>query len=488
MQQPAWLSYRGLTSTNALFLLTLTLGCLFHFLRLDSLPMGFYVDESSIGYNAHLIALSGVDEHGVRWPLYFQAFGEYKNPLYIYLLAGFYRVFGYSLWATRALSGCCWLVGSLCLFELARRLFVDSRTRLYVALCLAFTPWLFSLTRVSYEFVILYPLLAAHLLALYRGFEEGSPRWALVAGVAIGLCLYAYTAFRLLALLYAVAVLLCYRSRQYRKVQVPFIFGAGICAIPFAIYAFDHFSNLTARFKQTTYLRDPTLSVLQKAWLFIEHYASYFGPSFLALFGDPNRRHHTGFGGEFLLTTVILLVMSVVALARDRSSRFKIYLLVGVLLTPVAAALTTQFYNSVRTYSMIAFVVMLSAYELRSLSPSVARGVVALTAFCAALYVGQYFYFYPPYSAVAFENYDFKGTLNEALNRSPTRIVLSSTGNQPYINLLFFGSLFGTRVPLQIGTSDDLRPGDIYIDYDPKHGTNGLYWIATDTTKALSQR
>ena len=240
MQQPASLSYRGLNITNILLLVTLTLGCLFHFLRIDSLPMGFYVDESSIGYNAHLIALTGSDEHGAHWPLYFQAFGEYKNPLYIYLLAGFYRVFGYSLWTTRAFSGCCWLVGSLCLFALTRRLFVDSGIRLYVALCLAFTPWLFSLTRVSYEFVILYPLLAFHLLALYRGFEEGSSRWALVAGLTIGLCLYAYTAFRLLALLYTVAVLLCYGSRSFRKAQIPFVLGAGISAIPFAIYALHH--------------------------------------------------------------------------------------------------------------------------------------------------------------------------------------------------------------------------------------------------------
>lgn len=485
MQQSAWLSHREQTITNVLLVTTLTLGCLFHFLHIDVLPMGFYVDESSIGYNAYLISQTGADEHGVRWPLYFQAFGEYKNPLYIYLLAGFYRLFGYSLWTTRALSGCCWLAGSLCLFLLVRRLFVDSRTRLYVAICVAFTPWLFSLSRVSFEFLILYPLLALHLLALHRGFEENSPRWALVSGVAIGLCLYAYTAFRLLALLYTVAVLLCYPCSRFRRAQIFFILGAGACAIPFAIYAFHHFGNLTARFKATTYLSDPTLSLLQKAWLFVGHYASYFSPNFLALFGDTNRRHHTGLGGEFLMTTVILLVIAVVLLIRDRGNRFKIYLLVGLLLTPIAAALTTQIYNSARTFSMIAFALMLSAYGLRSLSPYLARGAVALTALCAALYVAQYFYIYPPYSAVAFENYDFKGTFDEALSRSPTRVVLSSQGNQPYINLLFFGSLAGTHVPLQVGSSDDVRPGDVYISYDPHRGPEGLYWIRDYTAKTL---
>ena len=54
-----------------------------HTYRIATLPEGFYVDESSIAYNAHLIAQSGHDEHGVAWPLYFKAFGEYKNLLYI---------------------------------------------------------------------------------------------------------------------------------------------------------------------------------------------------------------------------------------------------------------------------------------------------------------------------------------------------------------------------------------------------------------------
>ena len=45
---------------------------------------GLYVDEASIGYNAWTIAHFGVDEHGIHFPLFFEAFGEYKNPIYVY--------------------------------------------------------------------------------------------------------------------------------------------------------------------------------------------------------------------------------------------------------------------------------------------------------------------------------------------------------------------------------------------------------------------
>ena len=67
-------------------------------------PRGFFIDESSIAYNAYLVSRTGRDEHGQAWPLYFRAFGEYKNPIYIYLLASIFRLTGPSILAARLLS------------------------------------------------------------------------------------------------------------------------------------------------------------------------------------------------------------------------------------------------------------------------------------------------------------------------------------------------------------------------------------------------
>ena len=67
-------------------------------------PPGFYIDESSIAYNAHTVSQTGRDEHGEAWPLYFRAFGEFKNPVYIYLLAAVFRLTGPGILAARSLS------------------------------------------------------------------------------------------------------------------------------------------------------------------------------------------------------------------------------------------------------------------------------------------------------------------------------------------------------------------------------------------------
>ena len=151
-----------------------------HITRIADLPMGFYPDESSIGWNAWSIATSGHDEHGAAWPLYFRAFGEYKNPVYIYFLALVYKLFGFSEWTTRFASALAWLAGSAVLAALAWRVFEERSVRLYTLVCLAFTPWLFSLSRISFEVISVYPLLALHLYAMWRAWDKPSIAWAIV--------------------------------------------------------------------------------------------------------------------------------------------------------------------------------------------------------------------------------------------------------------------------------------------------------------------
>src|ERR1041384_7691624 len=79
-------------------------GLILYTRNLTTNPRGFFIDESSIAYNASTIAQTGRDEFGIAWPLYFRAFGEYKNPIYVYLLAGIYLISGPSILGARLLS------------------------------------------------------------------------------------------------------------------------------------------------------------------------------------------------------------------------------------------------------------------------------------------------------------------------------------------------------------------------------------------------
>src|SRR5689334_2458739 len=85
-------------------------------------PPGFYIDESSIAYNALTISRAGADEYGESFPLYFRAFGDYKNPVYVYALASLFRVTGPSVTAARLLSAWLGALAALLLGLLAARM------------------------------------------------------------------------------------------------------------------------------------------------------------------------------------------------------------------------------------------------------------------------------------------------------------------------------------------------------------------------------
>ena len=146
---------------------------------LSASPPGLYVDEASIGYNAWTIAHFGVDEHGIHFPLFFEAFGEYKNPIYVYAVAALVRFLPLTVAVERfpaALFGLA-VVG----IPHGRRL-ADDRSRLITLGALAltgFTPWLVIESRVGFETISWVALLAAALWCLSaarrRHASSGSP-------------------------------------------------------------------------------------------------------------------------------------------------------------------------------------------------------------------------------------------------------------------------------------------------------------------------
>src|ERR1043165_10125530 len=117
----------------------------------QSNPPGFYLDECSIGFNALQIARHGVDEHGVAFPLFFEAFGEYKNPVYIYLLAAVFEATGPSNLVARRLSA---LLGWLACVAIGWLAWRTSRSRGVAAaafLLAIFTPMIFEMSRLAFE-------------------------------------------------------------------------------------------------------------------------------------------------------------------------------------------------------------------------------------------------------------------------------------------------------------------------------------------------
>lgn len=220
----------------------------FYLASVPSNPLGFFTDESSIAYNAYAIAHSGSDEYGVRWPLYFRAFpltargaDEYKNPAYIYLLAGLFKIFGPSIWLARLLSGLSGFGAAVLLGVLTRRLTGEDRIGVVVALTAMVTPWLFEVSRLVFE-VALFPLtLVLFLLALHRA--QSRPVWTLLDTLwlasALGFITYTYSIGRLLGSLLALGLLIFGRRAGWVRIgQTWLIYG--IPLVPLLVFSQRH--------------------------------------------------------------------------------------------------------------------------------------------------------------------------------------------------------------------------------------------------------
>src|SRR5919107_5204525 len=171
----------------ALTALLLAAGFAFYARGAATNPPGFFIDESSIAYNAHTIAETGRDEYGEPFPLYFRAFSDYKNPTYVYLLAAVFRVTGPSITAARLLSAGLGAAAALLLGLLAWRLTRRAEAGAVVACSALLTPWLYESSRLVFE-VAAYPLACVlFLLALWRAAPK--ERWAASDALALAAAL-----------------------------------------------------------------------------------------------------------------------------------------------------------------------------------------------------------------------------------------------------------------------------------------------------------
>src|SRR3989337_3814090 len=96
----------------------LILGSLLRVVGISDFPRGFTIDEAGQGYSAYSILKTGKDEWGDFLPLNPRGFGDYKPPVYMYLLVPFVAVFGLTETAVRLPSAVAGIVTVLLVFFL----------------------------------------------------------------------------------------------------------------------------------------------------------------------------------------------------------------------------------------------------------------------------------------------------------------------------------------------------------------------------------
>ena len=185
-----------------------------HLLTLDTIPGGLHYDEAFNALDALRIGREGA------WPVFLQGnFG--REPLLVYAMAASLRVFGSSMWAVRLPAALAWGAAFPALYWLLHELHPDDREgrriRWSIVAPLFMTSLWFSISahyaiRISW-FVLLELLFLA---ALWRVWNTGDVRFAVLAGILGGLCFYTYLANRLLPVLLGAMLVIGFVVRRAR--------------------------------------------------------------------------------------------------------------------------------------------------------------------------------------------------------------------------------------------------------------------------------
>jgi Dolichyl-phosphate-mannose-protein mannosyltransferase len=413
---------------------------------LDSAPLGAYIDETSIGYNAWAISTHAVDEHGAHLPLYFTAFGEYKNPVYIYTLSAVLRVLPLSV-ATERLPAA--LFGLLTCLFMALIAWRRSRSLPLTVMTLALvglTPWLTVESRVGFEVISMVAALAGALWCLSIAQDGGRAGWYLAAGCLLAIAVFAYSTGRVAVALLAIALVIaeCWRTRRRLG---PWLIALVPVAGAYALlegWNLEHPGALISRFNAISIASDaaPAATVVGR---FVGNYLTYFGPGFLFVQGDHRTRHATQFGGMLLWITLPLIVAGVAGAWRLRGQRFMRFVLLGMLAAPVSAALTEESVpHALRAAVMLPFLLVLAVEGMVLASrraPAWSRRAAIITSLALVVQGGLFtvdmYATWPSRSALDFDAGEIDAITRAHALAGGGQVLLSTTLDQPYIQAAF---------------------------------------------------
>ncbi len=275
---------------------------------LEEIPGGLHGDEAWTGLDARRVL-----EEGWVGPYVTSALGQPAGPLYF--AAPFVEVFGNTVFSIRfamAVLG----IATVPVAYLTFRVMFDRPMAVFAALLLASSMWHLHYSRIAFM-VISWPLMELiTLLFLFWGMKTGRLALYGLAGLALGLGIYAYNAYPIFALPLGLFILWA-AMRQIGSEPLRFgrsialmIAVAIIAALPMILYAADPDNAFLNHHRGVSLLeteRWESGSLLDRADLLLDRTRDFITAAFWS--GEPDGAD--GAGAEAMVDRVSLPLMIV---------------------------------------------------------------------------------------------------------------------------------------------------------------------------------
>jgi len=358
-----------------LLILIILLATFLRFWQLGQTPKGFYCDEASLGYSAFSIMKTGKDEFGKDFPLLFRSFSTFQAPIYIYLLIPIYKIFGISVWSTRALSAMIGVVGIWFSFWLIKNLSKKTNLALISTLLLAISPWHLIFSRTSYETNVAFTFLIISLWGFYK-FKQNK-KYLILTAVMAALAFLSYNSERIVVPLVFLGLFLrnskdIFNKNNLKTLIISVILGLLIITPTIKLISTPGFLS-----------RLNTLSIFSKnvkqPWGFNENlkgfqnilfnnnkilqireftslYSSYFSPRYLFSLGDPGPRSSYPDLSPFLFWQLPFFLIGLIWFfnkTKNDTKELKFLMILMMLVSPIPASITRDPFSSIRALPLV---------------------------------------------------------------------------------------------------------------------------------------
>lgn len=344
------------------------------FYQLGQNPPHLNWDEAALGYNAYSILKTGRDEYGIRFPLYFRSFDDYKPPMYVYLTVPSVAIFGLNDWAVRFPSALLGTLTVVVMYFLVKEIFDNFRLALLSMLFLAISPWHLQFSRVAFEANIALFFTVFGVWAFLKGIKTA--KFLILSVIFFSFALYSYHSPRVFIPLLGLSLFFLFRKKllkAWKYCVLAVLIGMIICLPLVKIMAstegqmrirgtsiFAHPIDVLARASER--MNEDRLQGFLFAGLFHNYRFAYFKTAFqgyllhfnlnwLFLKGDINRHHAPGVGLLYLWE--LPFVLAGIYFLIKRKPKFYQVTFLWLLLAPVPAVPTLQIPHAVRTLNMV---------------------------------------------------------------------------------------------------------------------------------------
>ena len=345
--------------------LVFIVGAIVFFYKLDKIPSGFYIDEALPGYNAYSLLLTGRDEFGKSFPTFLRFYGSYNPPLFTYLVIPWVASLGLNVFAVRAPSALAGLLSGLVVYLFLKNShFLKKKASVFLgAIFFMITPWIILHSRVGYEVSLAFLLFSLGCLFLWQALTK--PSRLIWATAFLSLSTYAAYAERFLVPVVAIGFVLVFRKVLFRKNYLKFL---KISLLIFLVTQIPHIILLTtpAFFpKANLWGFEDSGSIWDKFGIIKEvfsRYFVYFSPRSLFFLPDPDPQRSIPDLSVFYPWMLIPYLLGIYAFWKRRKEDFAKFIILLLLLTPIAAAFTRDPFATHRALPvLLPLVVVISA-------------------------------------------------------------------------------------------------------------------------------